>query len=1413
MSALDRARATVVQRAVAQVLDQADDVVGSGFLVDDRTLMTCAHVVSKAGYGPGDTMKISFPCAPGRPQIPATVLAEAWREPVGRDVCVLRLLWHPEGLDALSLDVSTESSGHVTASFGYPNGAGEVRLASGEVIGWLERGVGGPGPDGGSGPLLQLAHANDITLGFSGGPVVDTTSGLVIGMITAITAGDANDRLREVAFATPAQTLYEVWPRLVARAVPYRGLEAFTEEHAQWFHGRKHTIRIVLETIRQHQRAVLLLGPSGSGKSSLVRAGLLPALQKAALPSSDRWLPIVTRPGEDLFAELERAGLPGAGGDLEQAVVRRLGSEPGHQRVLLVIDQFEELLTQPTVGRNASHVTPGAALEHLLRAVRSGAALNVLIIMRDDFYSQLAARAPGLLEAAKPGLVNMPALVSRDELEDIVTLPAVRAGARLEDGLVDRIVSDVLAGDHSGPAAGWAPVTLLPPLQLALSQLWERMEDGRLTHDAYRAVGEVTGALAAWCNSTMEELAPGERRVARRMLTALVRPADDASGVPPVRQQRSLPHLHDLVGDVPEAVVPVGFEYVDVDAVRDHLAERRIITVRTAFEAAEDGTSVETPVAELVHDTLLRDWPELSGWVREDSRFLIWLGRAEAHRRRWASSEDPDDLLRGSDLTEGKEWSAKRRLLPDIRRFLKESERRQQAGIRRMRRINTLLLIALVLTIAAAGVAVNRTWQANEEASRAESQKLISESELLQAEDPDQARLKSLAAWQLTRGATNARARYAMLAAVAQPAVASFRMVGGVDGPVAFSPDGKVLAVGGSTSGRVGLWSVSTHRKLAELRTGLNGVTAIAFRPDSMILAVAGRGRDSEDPSALLDTLLAGSVQLWSVQNHQRIGKTGDTDHPATSVSFEPDGKSLVTVEVKESTSSALTELTGGGIEGFYVSRWEVESLESKDHRTVFTVGEVQSAVLSPDAREIAVVSVVKGALAKTDVLDVKSLQTRTLDSDSVTPRATAFGSRAAKRLLVTGHLDGTVRLWDSGNQQIGDPIETGDGAVMAVAVSSDCETLAVATNNKDADDGTVRFWDMRTRRPLGTPLTTSALHAFAFNPRDGNLASSHNSGTAWLWDVAGRRPSHVRETEGIGHITAFAPDGMSVAYVADGSIRLQPLQADRKFRTVPFQGAVDDIQVMAVLPRSHLLVTVDDFSAGDRKIRYWSLTKGLEIFAKEIPDQDDVNTLAVDRDETVIATGHASGTVRLWDLKTHCLKSSFNVPSDERVTALAFRPDGSELAVGSQRAGRAGQVRQYSVQGGRETETALTTRNGDVVSLAYSPGGELLAVGGKEAIGAAIERVQIWHLPTRRPVGNPLTYDISLTAALNFKVDEAGQNLLWSTGTEVLSWNVSGLIDTERSLCVAAGASPAAQRWKKEKVSGIPFEDLCPGR
>jgi WD domain, G-beta repeat len=513
--------------------------------------------------------------------------------------------------------------------------------------------------------------SREVTPGFSGAPIVDRLRNRVVGMVTSIIPPDEYGRQTETAFITPIETLRDVCSVLkLSDVCPYRNLEAFTEADATFFHGRERVIEMLVDNLQNEPRFLAVFGASGSGKSSVVQAGLIPRLRNGALPGSDRWDIIVTRPTDAFFTQHLAY--------LDQASTS----------VALVIDQFEELFVSDNETASLEVMTQ---LAHLLE---HSPHVTLLIVMRDDFYS-LLMRQETLAVWLKGRVVNVWPTLKREEVEAIIREPAELMGWQFEEGLVETIVDDVLATSAKGRKKDESS-TILPLLEFTLTQLWERHQDGLLTHEDYRRIGGVTGGLRQWADNAYYTFADRQRPLVRRIFTDLVHLGDEEQHIPDSRRRRALATL-----------IRSDAERTDISQiVQELVADRLLVT-------SQDQESKQERV-EIIHDALLWEWGLLKQWMEEDRRFLLWHQELERRMHAWVETNtadpaqrDPYKLFGGADLIEAIEWLNTRAsdLREDERAFIQASRERQkqeeQSQKRYTRRMVLVGLAGLGLTVSA----------------------------------------------------------------------------------------------------------------------------------------------------------------------------------------------------------------------------------------------------------------------------------------------------------------------------------------------------------------------------------------------------------------------------------------------------------------------------------------------------------------------------------------------------------------------------------------------------------------------------------------------------------------------------------------------------------------------------------------
>src|SRR5271165_4804488 len=414
---------------------------------------------------------------------------------------------------------------------------------------------------------------------------------------------------------------------------PYRGLEPFGTGDARFFFGRENLTDWLVSDLRreinapQGVRLLAVLGPSGSGKSSVVLAGLIPRVNAGAIDGSEQWKTAVVRPGDDplanLAVEVSAPFLP-------------KGDAPGEARLLVVVDQFEEVFTyrpQDEQAKARFEKARAAFFANLLHAAAaSGGRVAVVLTMRSDFLGACASFTR-LNDVFNTHLVQVGPM-QEDELREAINRPAYLVGCEVEPALSERLLADV----EGQPGA-------LPLLQFALTEVWKKRDVRRLTLRAYAALGGVEGALEHRANEIFQRFKPEEQEFCRRIFLRLVQPGEGTEDT-----KRRVPY-HELLPDDPERAAAMR-EVIRVLAHRD----ARLITTEGAD--ATDGA------VEVAHEALIRGWTQLRRWIETERAGLRIQRRLTEAAQEWATArpEYMDGYLySGARLAASREWAATHR--------------------------------------------------------------------------------------------------------------------------------------------------------------------------------------------------------------------------------------------------------------------------------------------------------------------------------------------------------------------------------------------------------------------------------------------------------------------------------------------------------------------------------------------------------------------------------------------------------------------------------------------------------------------------------------------------------------------------------------------------------------------------------
>jgi WD40 repeat protein/transcriptional regulator with XRE-family HTH domain len=1207
--------------------------------------------------------------------------------------------------------------------------------------------------------------------------------------------------------------------------VPFRGLESFQPADAEWFCGREDLTAIVRRRCLaspRHGGVLVVVGPSGSGKSSLLRAGLVPALQEGPLPGDDpepgenqargqrRREVVLFTPGPSPCSELA-AQLGRVVGQDPELLVQIMDTDPARwwdmsgpeaagddPGLVLIIDQFEEIFTVcDSPNERDAFVTA------LCAGAESGRWL-VVIGLRADFYPQ-ALRLPPLIGALQDGQVVVGPM-SAPELRRAITEPAHRAKVDIESGLVELLLADMApASDDAAADAAHEPGGL-PLLAHALRVTWERGNRRRLTVDAYRASGGIRGAVAHTAEQIYSDLTAGQQETARKIFMRLVQVSDDAADA----RRRVSPRELEL-------------DARDTRWVLDRFIGERLVT------AGADHV-------EISHEALLPAWPRLRGWIDSDRaglrthRQLTWA--AEAWRE---ADRDPLAVYRGGRLAAAVEWAAETShqaaLNPLEREFLRASvdhdtyERRAVA--RRTRLLQRLLAAISVLLLVTGSLAGFAFWQrsvANQQRDVAVSRQVATLANQMRDHDVSLAMQLSLAAYRIS---PTPEARSSLLTSYGGPSATRALGPAGVMQNVAINGQATVMA-GAGTGRSIRLWSMDAEGRPRFVGADLQGhgdtVYSLAFSPDGRTLASGSGDR---------------TVRLWNVADPDHARQLGDplagAGNTVYSVAFSPDGHTLAagsadnTVRLWNVSDPGHAQAIGAPLTG--------------------STKAIQAVAFSPDGQTLAA----GGADREVRLWDIRTLSAPRLIGAPLTgPVKTVFSVAFSPdgRTLAAGSADAQVWLWSlTGGTAVptaSQPLSGPRSWINGIGFSPDGGEIAAASS-----DSHIWIWDLNSHKvrvslPQPGPVTSvvysagdllssgadgsariwhlpgptlgdygQGIFSTTFSTRGHTVAVTSADNTGRLFDVAD--PRHPRllgpamtnltaTSERASGASVLSPDGHTLAAGGvEGSVQLWDVSDPAHPQALPHLAwHTANIEAMSFSPDGRILAIGGD----DRKASLWDVSDPrhpIRFDGPPVTADNYVFSPTFSPDGRLLAIGGADNTIAIWDVSHPDRPVRLGPPltgPSSYVYSVQFSPDGRVLAAGS----ADNLIRQWDVTDPahpRPIGQPLTGPTNYVYAIAFSPDGRTLAAAGGDGT--------VWLWDDADPRHAETLGAIQAHAGQVFIVAfDPVRNLLATGGSDQTArlW-LTNAEDVARYVCSVSGDPITAAEWTTY-VRGMPYNPPC---
>ncbi|MBD2301214.1 WD40 repeat domain-containing protein [Nostoc sp. FACHB-190] len=1131
----------------------------------------------------------------------------------------------------------------------------------------------------------------------------------------------------------------EIKTREFRATSPYKGLKKFEPEDKDIFFGRDQFLTGIVNQLQQ-TNLILLLGASGSGKSSVVRAGLIPWL-------SQKWGTKLVKltftpdidPFESFYASLLSKYKQSAVQMAREAetdtlteVVNRLKQPDDYWFIL--IDQFEELFTTTQPEKRNKFISSLVQLSKI-----NVSNVKIVATMRADFLDRFSPY-PALVKATdnhRPIIAEM----QQDELRLAIEQPAAHHGVVFETGLVEEIIKDVQG------QAGY-----LPLLQYTLNLLWETevktgsINDRTLNLNTYRMLGGVRGALQEHIDKIYGAFSQPEQLATQKIFLKLVDIGGDSESSSDWKPVRRRANRFEFSEELEQSVLR-------------KLIDENLLVSNAPQETLHDRlTTAPVSTVEIAHEILLTSWTTLNTWIEENRQAIALFNRLNDDVAHWQTLKNDDELWSGSKLAKVVELRQNPALNPALGKFSEKTAEFIDASVKRrdrQRRRSIIVLLSFSTVVSLFAIFSGIQY------FRAENGQNIALKQLSSRFAKDKNRFDSLmmgldSANLLPSlsflGNTNPQLQKEIKDNLSE-AVYWTRERNRLQGhqsnvqSVSYSPDGQMIATA-SYDKTIKLWQAD-GTLIKTLKGHTEPVRSVSFSPKGDMLASA-----SHD----------GTVKLWD--RNGNLLRTIEAHHKSLvlSVKFSPDGKTIATGS-KDQTAK-LWRIDGTKINLITTlkghSSWVMQVLfHPKTHQIVTTSGDntiklwtqngkllqtltghtdtVMSAAFSPDEKMLATASLDK--TVKLWSSDGKLLKT------FPHPEQVYSVSFSKDGQIASGSVDGNVRLWTQDGKLL-DTWAAHDGAIPSLTFSPDGQTLATT-----GSDNITKLWQVHRQWLTVLNGHQDAVTGVNFRPDGKQVVSAGINDLLYFWSPKGNllftRKTNQRSVYGM----SFSPDGQTIASAGkDNTIPIRLWDANGKaIRTLA--GHKDRVNNVSFSPDGQTIASASD----DQTAKLWSLD-GKELTTLQ-GHKGRVLGVSFSPDGTIIATSGDDQTVKLWRIDGKELRTLEE--HTDRVWNVKFSPDGKTIASAS----ADGTIKLWSLEG--KLIKTLKGHTAAVLDVSFSPDGKAIASASSD------KTIKLWQ--TDGTLITTLRGHQSEVNAVNFSPDG---KFLASAGKDrlVLLWNVSDL-------------------------------------